>query len=155
MAEADKCSNNIAEYEAVLLSLRELRGMGVQCCILKTDSKVIAGQIEKECISWDKTLERYLAVIRRMEGFFKGFTVQHIERAKNTEANELAKTASRKSVLQTDVFFQVIEVPLVKTVEPDPRMINVVRAKYWRAPILAYLHHHYEPDNSIELTRMQ
>jgi ribonuclease HI len=48
MAEADKCSNNIAEYEAVLLSLRELRGMGVQRCILKTDSKVIAGQIEKE-----------------------------------------------------------------------------------------------------------
>jgi hypothetical protein len=106
-------------------------------------------------ISWDETLERYLAVIRRMEGFFKGFTVQHIERAKNTEANELAKTASRKSVLQMDVFFQVIEVPLVKTVEPDPRMINVVRAEYWRAPILAYLYHHYEPDNSTKLTRMQ
>jgi ribonuclease HI len=34
IAEADKCSNNIAEYVAVLLGLRELRAMGVQHCIL-------------------------------------------------------------------------------------------------------------------------
>jgi ribonuclease HI len=75
--EADKCSNNIAEYEAVLLGLRKLRAMGVQRCVLKTDSKVIAGQIEKECIAWAETLERYLAIVRRMESFFKGFTVHH------------------------------------------------------------------------------
>jgi ribonuclease HI len=42
-AEIDKCSNNIAEYEAVLLGLRNLRAMGVQNCILKKYSKVIAG----------------------------------------------------------------------------------------------------------------
>jgi hypothetical protein len=34
IAEADKCSNNIAEYVVVLLGLRELRAMGVQHCIL-------------------------------------------------------------------------------------------------------------------------
>jgi ribonuclease HI len=43
--EVDKCSSNIAEYEAVLLGLRELRAMGVQRCILKTYSNVIASQI--------------------------------------------------------------------------------------------------------------
>jgi hypothetical protein len=32
-----------------------------------------------------------------MEGFFKGFTVQHIERAKNTEADKLAKAVARKA----------------------------------------------------------
>jgi pyruvoyl-dependent arginine decarboxylase (PvlArgDC) len=31
-----------------------------------------------------------------MENFCKGFIVEHIERAKNTEADELAKTAARK-----------------------------------------------------------
>jgi ribonuclease HI len=70
-AKADKCSNNIAEYEAVLLGLYKLQAMGVQCCVLKTDSKVIADQIEKECIARDETLERYLAAIQRMEDFFK------------------------------------------------------------------------------------
>jgi hypothetical protein len=129
--------------------------MGVQHCILKTDSKVIASQIEKERIARYETLERYLAAIRRMEGFFKGSTVQHIERAKNTEADELAKATARKAVLPPDVFFQVIEYPSVKTIEPEPKMINVVQGEDWRAPILSYLHHHYEPDSSIELTRIQ
>jgi ribonuclease HI len=44
----DKCTNNIVEYEAVLLGLHKPRVMGVQNCILKTDSKIIARQIEKE-----------------------------------------------------------------------------------------------------------
>jgi ribonuclease HI len=57
--ESDKCSNNIVEYEAILLGLRKLRAIGVQKCILRIDSKVVAGQIEKECIAWEPTLERY------------------------------------------------------------------------------------------------
>jgi hypothetical protein len=104
---------------------------GSPAFVLKTDSKVIAGQIEKECIARDETLERYLAVVRKMEGFMKGFTVQHIERAKDTEVDELAKAAARKAVLPPDVFFQVIEDPSVKTVEPKPKMINVVQEEDW------------------------
>jgi hypothetical protein len=77
----------------------------------------------------DETLERYLAIVRRMEKFFKGFTVEHIERAKNTEVDELAKAAARKAVLPPDVFFQVIEDPFVKTVEPEPRMVNLCKEK--------------------------
>jgi ribonuclease HI len=105
--------------------------MGVQRCTLKTDSKVIAGQIEKECMAGDETLERYLATIHRMENYFKGFTVEHIERAKNTEADELARAAARRAVLPPDVFLQLIEYPFVKTVELEPRMVNVVQGEVW------------------------
>jgi ribonuclease HI len=56
--EIDKCSNNIAEYEAVLLGLSKLQEIGVQYCNLKTNSKVIASQTEKECMARDVTLER-------------------------------------------------------------------------------------------------
>jgi hypothetical protein len=45
--ESDRCTNNIAEYEAVILGLRKLRALGVTTCIVKTDSKVVAGQVEK------------------------------------------------------------------------------------------------------------
>jgi hypothetical protein len=132
-----------------------LQAMGVQRCILKIESMVIASQIEMECIAMHKTLERYLTAVHRMERFLKGFTVQHIERAKNIEVDELAKIVARKSELPPDVFFHVIEDPSVKTVEPEPRMINIVWGEDWRAPILAYPCHHYEPDSSTELTRMQ
>jgi hypothetical protein len=105
--------------------------MGVQYCTLKAYSKVIASQIEKECMARDETLERYLAYIRRMENHFKGFTVEHIKRTKNTEANELAKATARKAMLQLDVFFQIIEDPSVKIVEPEPRVVNIIQGKDW------------------------
>jgi hypothetical protein len=41
--ESDRCTNNIAEYEAVILGLRKLKALGVTTCIIKTDSKVVAG----------------------------------------------------------------------------------------------------------------
>jgi hypothetical protein len=103
----------------------------------------------------DETLERYIATIRRMENFFKGFTVEHIERAKNTEADELAKATTKKMVLPPDVFFQIIEDPTIKTVELEPRMVNFVQGEDWRALIISYLRHYYEPDSSTILTRMQ
>jgi ribonuclease HI len=84
VAETDKCNNNIAEYEVVLLGFHKLWAMGVQYCMLKTDSKVVGSQIEKECMARDATLEKYLAVVQRMENYFKGFTVEYIERTKNT-----------------------------------------------------------------------
>jgi hypothetical protein len=40
---------------------------------------VVTGQIEKECIAREPTLERYLALVRRMENYFKGFTIEYIE----------------------------------------------------------------------------
>jgi ribonuclease HI len=80
--EVDKCTNNIVEYDAILLGLRKLRAISVHTCVLRTDSKVVSGQIEKECIARETTLEKYLALIRRMENYFQGFTVEYIERNK-------------------------------------------------------------------------
>jgi hypothetical protein len=33
------------------------------------DSKVVSGQIEKECIAREPTLEKYLTSMRRMENY--------------------------------------------------------------------------------------
>jgi hypothetical protein len=41
--ETDKCTNNIIEYEAILLCLQTLRDIGVQTCVPHTDSKVLLG----------------------------------------------------------------------------------------------------------------
>jgi ribonuclease HI len=85
--------------------------MGVQNYNLKIDSKVIAGQIEKECITRDATLERYLAFVRRMENYFRRFSMEHIERAKNTKADELAKTVARKTTLPQMCFSKHLRIP--------------------------------------------
>jgi hypothetical protein len=128
--------------------------MGVQNCILRIDSKVITGQIEKECIARDYTLERYLALVWRIENYFRGFSIEHINRSKNTKVDELAKVVARKTTLLLDVFFQTLEDSTVKTIELEPRMVNVIQGEDWRVSIIAYLHHHYEPDTKIDLLRM-
>jgi hypothetical protein len=64
-----------------------------------------------------------------MARFFKGFTVQYIERTKNEEADELDKAVAKKAVIPPDVFFQVIEDPSVKIVELEPRMANIIQGE--------------------------
>jgi ribonuclease HI len=101
-----QCTNNIAEYKAILLGLRKLRAIGVQKYILHTDSKVVTRHIEKECFAREPALEKYLGLIRKMENYFKGFTVEYIEQNKNCEADELAKVTAHNIPMPTDVFFK-------------------------------------------------
>jgi ribonuclease HI len=65
--EFDKCTNNIAEYEAVILGLRKLKALGVTTCIVKTDSKVVAGEVEKEYSAKDTALMQYLTAVRSLK----------------------------------------------------------------------------------------
>jgi hypothetical protein len=44
-----------------------------------------------------------------MENYFKGFTVEYIERNKNTEADDLAKVTAHNIPMLTNVFFQVLK----------------------------------------------
>jgi ribonuclease HI len=125
----DKSTNNIVEYEAILLGFHKLTTLRVRTCILKTDSKDDSNQIEKECIAREPTLEKYLALVRRIENHFRGFTVEYIERSKNSKANELVKVAARNTPLPMDVFFQVTEDASVKTVELELGMINVIKGE--------------------------
>jgi ribonuclease HI len=94
--DSDKCTNNIAEYEAIILGLRKLRALGVTTCIVKTNSKFVAGQVEKDYSAKEPVLIQYLAAVRSLEKQFKGITLQHIERNKNEKADMLAKAAAMR-----------------------------------------------------------
>jgi hypothetical protein len=116
---------------------------------------VVARQIEKECIARDPTLEKYLGLARKIENYFKGFIVEYIEQNKNCEADELAKAAACNTPMPVDVCFQVLKDASVKTIPPEPKVINIIEGEGWRAPIMAYLHHYYEPDSKNEQIRLQ
>src|SRR5690242_14615733 len=87
--ESDRCTNNIAEYKVVILGLRKLRALDVTTCIIRTYSKVVAGQIEKEYSAKEHVLMQYLTADCGLEKQFKGFTLQHVERNKNEEVDAL------------------------------------------------------------------
>jgi ribonuclease HI len=162
--ESDRCTNNIAEYEAVILGLRKLRALGVTTCIVKTDSNVVAGQVEKEySATKDPALMQYLTVVRSLEKQFKGFTLQHVDRARNEEADALAKAAAKGETLPSDVFYHVIGTPTVRNLEglqvtndaEGHRIVNLIMTEDWRAPITLYLQGHYHPSDINEAKRLK
>jgi hypothetical protein len=65
----------------------------------------------------------------------------------NAEAGDLAKAAARNALMHANVFFQVLEGASIKTALPEARVINIIKGEDWRAPIMAYLRHYYEPDS--------
>ena len=100
-----QCTNNIVEYETVLLGLRKARAMGIQRLIIKTDSQVVAGHIEKDYKARYPGLAKYLQFLREQEKYFEGFIVKNISRTDNSYADEIAKAAAQNTSLPQDVFF--------------------------------------------------
>ena len=52
--------NNEAKYEAILTSLRIVKALGVKNLKLRTDSKLIVGQITNEYKEKEERIKRYL-----------------------------------------------------------------------------------------------
>jgi hypothetical protein len=106
---------------------------------------------------------QYLFVVRSLERQFKGFTLQHIERNKNEEADMLAKAAAKGELLPSDVFFHTIGTPALRNHEglqitqdlDGRRIVNLIMAEDWRAPITLYLQGHYHPSDQSESKRLK
>jgi ribonuclease HI len=88
-------TNNTTEYEALLLALRKMKALSQQTFIIKTYSKVIQEHIEKESEARNPILMKYLEKVREMERNFRGYSVQHIPRDDNNEADKLVKAATK------------------------------------------------------------
>jgi hypothetical protein len=56
--------------------------MGIRRAILKTDSQVISGHIDKSSKARDPKLEKYLDTVRRLEASFEGFSVKIFKEGK-------------------------------------------------------------------------
>jgi hypothetical protein len=106
---------------------------------------------------------QYLIVVCSLEKQFKGFTLQHVDRAKIEEADALAKAAAKGEALPSDVFYHVIGTPAVRNPEglqitqdtEGHRIVILIMAEDWRAPITLYLQGHYQPNYCNEAKRLK
>ena len=106
-----KATNNIAKYKGLILGLNKARALGARTLLVKTDSQVIAGQVEKEYMARELELVKYLDTVRALELKLQGFTLQYIPRAENVEADKLAKGAANNLPMPNGAFYQVLQVP--------------------------------------------
>ncbi|XP_015970564.1 uncharacterized protein LOC107494047 [Arachis duranensis] len=92
------CSNNVAEYEALIMGLELLLERGVKNVKIFGDSQLVVCQVslEHRCVS--ENLRKYFNVATELLSKFDSVIVRHVPRELNQEANELAQIASRYKI---------------------------------------------------------
>ena len=93
-----RCTNNIAEYEALLLGLQLLKQLEVQKISILGDSELIIKQIKGEYSTKNPRLREYRNAALDLLKTFEKYELIFIPRAKNHLANELAFNASNGQV---------------------------------------------------------
>jgi hypothetical protein len=59
----DNCTNNMAEYEGLLLALRKARAVGARRLVILTDSELVAGHIGKTYKAKKPDMMKYLQAV--------------------------------------------------------------------------------------------
>jgi ribonuclease HI len=71
-------TNNVAEYEALVNSLRITTELGIQRLYMQGDSEFIINQVMGELNCHDSCMAAYRQEVRRLEEKFDGFELHHI-----------------------------------------------------------------------------
>ena len=86
-------TNNVAEWTAVRLALEEARRLGASHVDLRTDSELVARQITGIYRVKHPALKPIHAEVMTLLGSFDGYTVGHVPRALNMDADRLSNVA--------------------------------------------------------------
>ncbi len=84
------CTNNEAEYKALIIGLAEASGSGCDNIIIFLDSQLIVRQINGEYQVKNKNLLPLFGQVMDLLAFFRRYRVEHIPRSENTRADQLA-----------------------------------------------------------------
>ena len=73
-------SNNVAEYEVLVNSLRIEIELGVRCLDVRGDSQLVIDQVMKPSSCHDPKMEAYCKEVHKLEDKFHGLELNHIAR---------------------------------------------------------------------------
>jgi ribonuclease HI len=108
-------SNNIAEYEALVMGLRITVELGVRHLNVHGDSQLVIDQVMKSSSCRDPKMEAYCEEVRHLEDKFHGLELNHVARRYNEAADELTKIASSQTTVPPEVFARDLHQPSINT----------------------------------------
>jgi hypothetical protein len=161
----EECSNNEAEYEALIFGLLLSLSMEVSSLRVHGDSQLVVRQINKIYEVRKPELVPYFKVARKLMEKFKHIEVLHVPRSRNAPADALAKLAAAlifpegESAQVTTVEERWLP-PAVREIIPEECEVstittNAVEEGDWLRPFLDYFKHDSLPNDPVERRQLQ
>jgi ribonuclease HI len=120
--------NNMAEYEALLCSLRIAVETGIKCLDVRGDSQLVIDQVMKHASCHDEKMEAYCNAVCALEDKFYSIELNHVPRKYNEEADELTKIASGRITVPPKVFTRDVTKPSVNLDSTPSNQVGPSRA---------------------------
>lgn len=90
-----RATNNQAEYRAIIAALEKALALGARQVELNSDSELVVRQIKGQYRVRKEALRPLYQRVKELQSLLEGFTVRHIPRQQNREADKLANAALR------------------------------------------------------------
>lgn len=88
-----KATNNQAEYRAIIAALENAIRLGASQVDMHSDSELVVRQINGRYRVKNAALKPLYRQVKYLQSLLEGFTITHILRQQNTEADNLANIA--------------------------------------------------------------
>ena len=87
-------TNNVVEYETLLVEMIMVQKMGGKVVEIFSDSRLVVGQVQGELEVRDPRMQEYLSQVRHLQSGFEYFNLLQIPRSRNTHADSFATLAT-------------------------------------------------------------
>lgn len=160
----DECSNNEAEYEALIFGLLLALSMVVRSLRAHGDSQLIVHQINGIYEVRMPELVPYYNAARKLMDKFQHIEVLHVPRSRNAPADTLAKLAAALVLPEGEPTHVAVEerclLPAVLELLPEEQEVNIVTTNDvedgdWLQPFLDYFKHGTLPDDPVKRRQLQ
>jgi ribonuclease HI len=93
-----EATNNIAEYKALILGLKESQKLGAGEVVVHMDSELVVKQMKGENKIKEPTLQRLASEVFGLVNFFSSVAFVHVRRELNKKADKLVNEAIDKAL---------------------------------------------------------
>ncbi|KAM2359444.1 hypothetical protein ACFX1X_008155 [Malus domestica] len=151
---SELCSNNVAEYQALIIGLQMAINMEITTLEVYGDSKLIISQLLTEYEVRKDDLVPYFRLATQLLQKFEAVTLEHVPRKENQMADALANLASSMTLGEDEAadvpICQRWVIPLAtEMILDDTNVISVlpVDVEEWRQPLIDYLEYGKLPND--------
>ncbi|XP_024172024.1 uncharacterized protein LOC112178037 [Rosa chinensis] len=138
------CTNNQAEYKALIIDLEVLLELGVRDIQVRGDSLLVINQFHKKFRCTSDLIAPYLDRALELQVQFEDVDLEHIPRECNFAANELAHLVTGIT-LKYEVYERILKVDMPSSIahhdppeEPTVAALDTIDVD-WCIPLITYL----------------